>query len=122
MAKSNIMNEEVIRMNQRAAGTPENLLCPLRRQMESGKLLFVRQAMQIKLEEAQLKNPHADYSEAQQKVELLIGNEEYQRQLYEMAYQSRIAASRIEHRLMMLQMKYDEILKENKELKQDRTL
>lgn len=116
------MNEEVIRMNQRAAGTPENLLCPLHRQMESGKLLFVRQAMQIKLEEAQLKNPHADYSEAQQKVDLLIGNEEYQRQLYEMAYQSRIATSRIEHRLMLLQIKYDEVIKQNELLKQSISL
>jgi len=112
------MNEELIRMKQRALSTPENLLCPLRRQMESGKLLFVRQAMQIKVEEAQMKNPNADYSEAKQKVDLLIENEEYQRQLFEMAYQSRIATTRTEHRLMLLQMKYDEVIKENEKLKQ----
>lgn len=112
------MNEEVIRMKQRATGTPENLLCPLRRLNESGKLLFVRQSMQIKLEEAQLKNPNADYSEARKKVDLLIENEEYQRQLFEMAYQSRIAAGRTEHRLMLLQIKYDELMKQNEILKQ----
>ena len=111
------MNEEMIRMNQRAAGTPENLLCPLHRQIESGKLLYVRQAMQIKLEEAQLKNPTVDYSEGHQKIDILIGAEEYQRQLYEIAYQSRLAASRTEHRLMLLQMRYDALIRENLQLK-----
>jgi hypothetical protein len=116
------MNEEIVRMNQRRNSTPENLLCPLHRQLESGKLLYVRTAMEVKLEEAKRKNPTADYVEAEQKIQLLIELEEYQRQLFEMAYQSRIAASRTEHRLMLLQMKYDEAVKENKELKQSITL
>lgn len=107
------MNNEQIRMNQRAQGTPENLLCPLHRQLESGKLLYVRTAMEVKVEEAKRKNPTADYTDAEQKIQLLIELEEYQRQLFEMAYQSRIAASRTEHRLMMLQMKCDELKKEN---------
>jgi hypothetical protein len=116
------MNEEVIRMNQRAKGTPENLLCPLRRQLESGKLLFVRQAMQIKVEEAELKNPKGDYKEAWQKVGLLVEIEEYLRQVYELAYQLNTAAFRAEQRITILQIKYDELLKQNEILKNNVTL
>lgn len=112
------MNEEVVRANQRAKGTPENLLCPLRRQMESGKLLFVRQAYQIKIEEAQLKSPKNDYSEGWQKVRLLVETEEYLRQLYELAYQLNTAAFRAEQRITILQIENDRLKKENEILKQ----
>jgi hypothetical protein len=112
------MNEEVVRMKQREIWTPENLLCPMRRINKASELSWVRQSMQIKVEDAKEKNPDIDYTEAEAKVRLLIETEEYLRQLFEMAYQSRIAANRTEHRLMMLQMKYDGVIKENKELKQ----
>jgi acetone carboxylase gamma subunit len=86
--------------------------------MESGKLLFVRQAMQIKVEEAELKNPKGDYKEAWQKVELLVETEEYLRQIYELAYQLNTAAFRAEQRITILQIKYDKLKAENETLRQ----
>ncbi len=112
------MNHEELKINWRMKNTAEHLLNPLYRGLEEAKLRWVYQSMDIKLNEAKLKNPNADYSEAQSKIDSLIENSEYQRFLFELAYQCNLAAFRAEQRSLEYLNKVTDLQLEIKSLKE----
>jgi len=115
------MRSEQTRFNWRLNNTPDMLLNPLYRLAHSAKLRGIIDEWEMKLIRAQVdakvRGIDKDFTESLDRLDMVVEISEYHLQLWELAYQTNLAAFRAERRNIAMGMEIDELKKEIENLK-----
>lgn len=112
---------EMVRYNWRSEWGTKNLLNPLFRIMQSTKMEWLLNSLSLKLDEYKHKtNFKLDYSEQEQKIDVMVEISEYHFALWELAYQSNLAAFRTERTLQQMIWENEKLKQEIKQLNQEK--